>query len=241
MPKLPYNLQTDDSNNLTIESYFKTLDQVKSILETQITSKLSIFLQEYDEYSVSLRNQFLDVNYDNPLIYTPKNLLITYMLLIEYSNQYWRPQFNSTSKKIVLLPRCLTGEHFNLLKVKRTKIGWHKITGTTDKTLNAWQLVQTSKNEDFEVFITMGQKFKEPSFISVFKSLRKKFGNFGLIAVACIPELALGNTFTMEMSIPSHAVPLFYSGCAKWHGSSAFRTDFPLSYVLDLLNPPKKK
>ncbi|MHA1996132.1 MAG: hypothetical protein ACW97Z_16470 [Candidatus Hodarchaeales archaeon] len=82
----------------------------------------------------------------------------------------------------------------------------------------------------------MGNRFKEPNFLRVFRNLKKKFGDFGLIAVACIPELALGNTYIMEVGIPSHAVPLFYSGCAKWHGTSSIKTEFPLSYILDLLS-----
>ncbi|MHA2175505.1 MAG: DUF116 domain-containing protein [Candidatus Hodarchaeales archaeon] len=235
MPKFPYNLQSDNQNFLRLDSYFQKLSQVKQLFETQITPKMDDFFQEFDEYSNSLQNQQLDVNYTNPMIHTPKQLFMTYMLLIEYSNQFWKSQFDSTPKKIVVLPRCLTGENFNLLKVKRTKIGWHRITGTTNENLNAWKLTQICEKEGIEVFITMGRKFKEPSFPTVFKSLRKRYGNFGLVAVACIPELALGNTFVMEMAIPSHAVPIFYSGCAKWHGSAAIKTEFPLSYLLDLL------
>ncbi len=236
IPKLPYDLHIDKADPLTLDSYFHILKKAQTMFESQITSEMGKFFREYEEYTKSLRNHQLDVNYANPMIHTTKNLFMTYMLLIEYSNQFWRPQFEATSKKIVVLPRCLTGKDFDLLKVSRTKIGWHKITGTLDETYNAWKLVQISERNNFEVYITMGQKFKEPSFSTVFKSLRKKFGNFGLIAVACIPELALGNTFTMEMAIPAHAVPLFYSGCAKWHGSAAVKTEFPLTYILELLS-----
>ena len=114
------------------------------------------------------------------------------------------------------------------------------LIGTQDVNFNAWTLAQISNNYDFEVFITMGNRFKEPNFLRVFSNLRKKYGNFGLIAVACIPELALGNTYIMEMGIPSHAVPLFFSGCAKWHGSAAVKTEFPLAYILSLLSIDKR-
>ncbi|MFX1547034.1 MAG: hypothetical protein ACFFCU_12600, partial [Promethearchaeota archaeon] len=62
------------------------------------------------------------------------------------------------------------------------------------------------------------------------------FGHFGLVAVACLPELALGRTYIMEMGIPTQAVPLLFSGCTKWHGpTQAVSTRFPLKYLLQLL------
>jgi hypothetical protein len=160
------------------------------------------------------------------------------MLLIEYSNQYWKPLFDEIplEQKVVVLPRCVTGANYDLLNIKRSKEGWHKITGCKTTNCDGWVLTQLSKKQGFHVYITMGKKFKEPSFLKVFQRLRKKLGYFGLVAVACIPELALGRTYIMEMGIPSQAVPLFFSGCAKWHGSKAEQTNFPIQHILNLLN-----
>ena len=81
----------------------------------------------------------------------------------------------------------------------------------------------------------MGRKFKEPNFLKVFRNLRKKYGHFGLITVACIPELVFGRTYIMEMGIPTQAVPLYFSGCAKWHGTKALQTHFPIKLIQQLL------
>ncbi|MFW9897134.1 MAG: hypothetical protein ACFFD7_15120 [Candidatus Thorarchaeota archaeon] len=235
MSSFPYKLNKMDLESNKLTYYLQIILKAKKSLEKNVNPILSQLFQEYEVYSTSLKNQDLDVNYNNPMIFTSKTIYTLYMLLIDYSNHFWQEKFENTSKKVVVLPRCLTGPNFNLLKVKRTKIGWHKIIGTLDNNFNAWVLTQISYDHDFEVFITMGNRFKEPNFINIFRNLRKKYGNFGLIAVACIPELALGNTYVMEMGIPSHAVPLFYPGCAKWHGSNALKTEFPLNYILKLL------
>ena len=236
MSSFPYKLKEKDIESSSLEDYFLSISEAISALESSVTPHLEPIFEQFSDFSDIIRKRELDINYNNPMIHTTKTLYILYMLLIEQSNQFWKTEFDKTEKKIIVLPRCLTGPHFDLLKVKRTKIGWHEIVGTQNESYNAWTLAQISKDKDFEVFITMGNRFKEPNFLRIFHNLRKKFGNFGLIAVACIPELALGNTYIMEMGIPSHAIPLFYSGCAKWHGSSAIKTEFPLSYILELLN-----
>ena len=236
MPSFPYKLNKKDIESNSLNFYLQYISKAVIALESSVAPHLEPFLEELNVYSDMLKNRELDVIYENPMIHSNKLQYILYMLLIEQSNQFWRPEFDKTDKKIIVLPRCLTGPNFDLLKVKRTKLGWHKIVGTQDKNFNAWTLAEISNNHEFEVFITMGNRFKEPNFLRVFRNLRKKYRNFGLIAVACIPELALGNTYIMEVGIPSHAVPLFYSGCVKWHGTSAVKTEFPLSYILELLS-----
>ena len=236
MPSFPYKLNREDLESNTLKNYVQSISKAVNALESNVTPHLEPFLEELTDYSNMLRNKELDINYSNPMIHSSKLQYILYMLLVDQSNQFWRAEFDMTGKKIIVLPRCLTGPNFDLLEVKRTKLGWHKIVGTQEKSFNAWTLAEIGNKHDFEVFITMGNRFKEPNFLRVFRNLKKKFGNFGLIAVACIPELALGNTYIMEMGIPSHAIPLFYSGCAKWHGTSSIKTEFPLSYILDLLS-----
>ncbi len=240
MGSFPYELKKTDIESKNLKDYSLRISEAVKALESHVTPQLNPFFDQIGNYSDSVKKQILDINYNNPMIHTSKAVYTLYMLLIEYSNQFWRPEFDRTEKKIIVLPRCLTGSQFDLLKVKRTKIGWHKIIGTQDRSFNAWTLAQIGNNYDFEVFITMGNRFKEPNFLRVFSNLRKKYGNFGLIAVACIPELALGNTYIMEMGIPSHAVPLFFSGCEKWHGSAAVKTEFPLAYILSLLSIDKR-
>ena len=236
MSSFPYKLKEKDIESNSLKEYFSSISEAMKALESSVTPHFEPIFEQLSDYSDIIKKKELDIKYHNPMIHTSKTLYILYMLLIEYSNRYWRASFNRTETKIVVLPRCLTGSDFDLLKVKRTKIGWHKIVGTQNERYNAWTLTELSNKNDFEVFITMGNRFKEPNFLRIFQNLRKKFDDFGLIAVACIPELALGNTYIMEMGIPAHAVPLFYSGCAKWHGSSAIKTEFPLSYILELLN-----
>ncbi len=235
MPNYPYRLNFLDENSKHLSDYLQIMNEAKKSFETNIVPIFEPILNKYDEYSHELADFQLDINYQNPMIHTKKLEYVLYMLSIEYSNQIMKPAFETTQKKIVVLPRCLTGPKFNLLEVKRTKIGWHKIIGCRNRSCDGWELTKLGKKHGFEVYITMGNRFKEPNFLRVFKNLRKKYGDFGLLAVACIPELALGRTYIMEMGIPSQTVPLFFSGCAKWHGSNAVQTHLPLEHVLNLL------
>jgi len=242
MPSYPYKINgisEDSTKSSELKNYLQTIHKAQQTFEISVEPILNTYFSEFKDYKIALESQEFDINYQNPMIYTQKVEYFLYMLLIEYSNQYMKSSFNATPTKVVLLPRCLTGPNFNLLRVIRTKIGWHKITGCNliDETnCDGWKLTKLGKKHGFEVFITMGKRFKEPNFLKVFKNLRKKFGRFGLIAVACIPELALGKTYIMEMGVPTQAVPLFYSGCAKWHGQEqAVVTKFPLLHVLKLL------
>lgn len=231
----PVEIPQEKQNNL--KTYTNTIRKAQKAFEKIINPILEPYFPEYEEYIQKLTTHNLDINYANPMIYTNKNEYSLYMLLIEYSNQYWKPIFDEIPlyQKIVVLPRCITGPNFDMLEIKRSKEGWHRITGCNVKDCSGWKVTKLAEEFGFHVYITMGNRFKEPNFLRVFRNLRKKFGNFGLIAVACLPELAFGRTYIMEMGIPSQAVPLFYSGCSKWHGTKAVQTHFPLEYIRHLL------
>ncbi|MFX0204667.1 MAG: DUF116 domain-containing protein [Candidatus Hodarchaeota archaeon] len=232
----PYEISIKKGLN-ELSEYLKVVHKAQQTFNSTVIPLFEEFLQDFEPYMEAISNRKLDINYDNPMVYTQKNEYVLYMLLIETSNQIMRAAFETSPKKIVVLPRCLTGPNFDLLKLKRTKIGWHQILGCKQGKCLEWELTQLGEKHNFEVFITMGNRFKEPNFLRVFRNLRKKYGHFGLIAVACLPELALGRTYIMEMGIPTLAVPLFFSGCAKWHGTTqAIPTKFPFKYLLQLLN-----
>ncbi|UCG03277.1 MAG: DUF116 domain-containing protein [Candidatus Heimdallarchaeota archaeon] len=232
----PYKISISNGSNELTE-YLNVVHEAQQTFDDTIVSIFEKFLQGFEPYMKEVANRELDINYSNPMLYTRKNEYVLYMLLIEYSNQIMKAAFDAAPKKIVLLPRCLTGPNFDLLRIKRTKIGWHRILGCNNGNGLAWELTELGNQHNFEVFITMGNRFKEPNFLRVFRNLRKKYGHFGLLAVACLPELALGRTYIMEVGIPTIAVPIFFSGCAKWHGpTQALPTKFPFKYLLELLN-----
>ncbi|MFX1336959.1 MAG: DUF116 domain-containing protein, partial [Promethearchaeota archaeon] len=184
----PYEIN-DTSGSLT--EYIKAIHQAQDALTEKVVPLLEGFLLDFKSYTEAISNRKYDINYNNPIIYTQKPEYVLYMLLIEYSNQIMKSAFDRTSTKVVVLPRCLSGPNFDLLKVKQTKIGWHRIIkcNNTSSCLG-WELTKLGRQHNFEVFITMGNRFKEPNFLRVFRNLRKKFGHFGLVAVACLPELA---------------------------------------------------
>ncbi|MHA2225469.1 MAG: DUF116 domain-containing protein [Candidatus Hodarchaeales archaeon] len=230
----PYQLNNHYLENY--KEYLKKVHQAQTVFENSIFPIFKELFLDFNHYKRLVENRDLEINYQNPLIHTQKSELMLYILLIEYSNQIMKTKFDNTAIKVVVLPRCLTGPKFNLLEVKRTRVGWHKIVGCGKSDCEGWELTQIGIEHGFDVYITMGNQFNEPNFLRVFGNLRKKYGDFGLVAVACLPELALGRTFIMEMGIPTHAVPLSFPGCAKWHGSAqAVQTKFPLKHILGIL------
>jgi len=231
----PVEIPREETNDL--RKYKNLIDDAHKALEQYLSPLFESYFLEINKYSQLLNNNILDADIGNPMIYTQKNEYILYMLLIEYSNQYWKPIFDKIPlhQKIIVLPRCITGPEFDELEVKRSKEGWHRITSYKTKESSGWKLVHLSKELGFQVYITMGRKFKEPNFLKVFRNLRKKYGYFGLITVACIPELIFGRTYIMEMGIPTQAVPLYFSGCAKWHGTEALQTHFPIKLIQQIL------
>jgi hypothetical protein len=236
----------DKGETLTgFADYLQDVHAAQNVFEERVSPILEQYLQGCQQYNESVKLEELNIDYRNPMIYAQKSEYLLYVLLIEYSNQIMRAAFDTTPTKVVVLPRCLTGPNYALLKVKRTRIGWHRIVGTnTSDHSPAWKLSQITKLNGIHTFITMGRRFKEPPFSRVFQNLRRKFGEFGLLAVACLPELALGKTYVMEAGIPSQAVPLLYSGCSKWHNpENSLTTKFPFDYVLELLkiNLPSPK
>lgn len=231
----PVEIPREETNDL--RKYKKLIHEGQKALEQNLSPLFELFFSGFNKYSQLLDNNNLDADISNPMIYTQKNEYILYMLLIEYSNRYWKPIFDEIPlhQKIIVLPRCITGSKFDELEVKRSKEGWHRITGSKTQKSSGWELAKLGKELGFQVYITMGRKFKEPSFLKVFRNLRKQYGYFGLIAVACIPELVFGRTYIMEMGIPTQAVPLYFSGCAKWHGTKALQTQFPLKLIQQIL------
>ncbi|MFW9853554.1 MAG: hypothetical protein ACFFFG_00740 [Candidatus Thorarchaeota archaeon] len=220
--------------------YLRAVNTAQQAFEEKVSPVLEKYLLECQRYNEAVELKTLNIDYRNPMIHTQKAEYLLYMLLIEYSNSNMRAAFEATPTKVVVLPRCLTGPNYDLLKVKRSKMGWHRIVGNnTDEYSPALKLSQLGESNGFYTFITMGRRFKEPSFSRVFKNLRKKLGDFGLIAVACLPELALGKTYVMEAGIPAQAVPLQYPGCSKWHDPKhSLATTFSFEYVLKLLKLP---
>jgi len=234
---MPFPVKIPQEKAKDLKNYIDTIHTAQKAFEQSITHFLDPFFPEYEKYVQFLNDPDPDVNTHNPMIHTNKNEYMLYMLLIEYSNQYWKPMFDKIPlhQKIIVLPRCITGPEFDELEIKRSKEGWHQITNYKAKESSGWKLVQLSKELGFQVYITMGKKFKEPNFLKVFRNLRKKYGYYGLITVACIPELIFGRTYIMEMGIPTQAVPLYFSGCAKWHGTEALQTHFPIKLIHQIL------
>jgi len=234
---MPFPVKIPQEKAKDLKNYIDTMHTAQKAFEQSITHFLDPFFPEYEKYVQFLNDPDPDVNTHNPMIHTNKNEYMLYMLLIEYSNQYWKPMFDKIPlhQKIIVLPRCITGPEFDELEIKRSKEGWHRITNYKAKESSGWKLVQLSKELGFQVYITMGKKFKEPNFLKVFRNLRKKYGYYGLITVACIPELIFGRTYIMEMGIPTQAVPLYFSGCAKWHGTEALQTHFPIKLIHQIL------
>ena len=69
---------------------------------------------------------------------------------------------------------------------------------------------------------------------SLFKKLRVRHPDMGVLGIACIPELVSGLRLCEELKIPAVGVPLDANRCSRWLGES-LETTFNLEELERLI------
>lgn len=69
---------------------------------------------------------------------------------------------------------------------------------------------------------------------SLFKNLRTKHPQMGVLGIACIPELVAGLRLCEGLGIPAVGIPLDANRCSRWLGES-LETTFSLEELERLI------
>jgi hypothetical protein len=133
-----------------------------------------------------------------------------YMLEIELTNHLNRDSFLRADHKISLQPYCLKDQSVSCRAKK--KADDYQCTGCSKKCFqNAASLIM--KENDIEPYIWMGGSISKTGI-----SVRKNNQSFGILGIACVPELVWGMRKCVKYRIPVVGIPLNANRCIRWFG-----------------------
>jgi hypothetical protein len=182
----------------------------KSNLLAEILNLINPHLEKYtlntEEHLKTLPlSKFLDIR-----LATTREQYHLYMIEIELTNRLFASEFIMADHKIALLPYCL--QDFSV-KCKSEKSGFdYQCKHCSVKCFqnNASTIL---KAHGIEPYIWMEGNMKQ-----MMKYAIKEKRSFGVIGIACIPELTWGMRDCRKNNIPVIGVPLNANRCVRWFG-----------------------
>lgn len=183
-----------------------------------IDSELKQFTQKTEDHLNSLP---LAKSFDKRLATTREQYHL-YMLEIELTNRLNYTGFKNADRKIALTAYCL--QDFTV-SCKAAKKGFDYQCKSCSSICFQNQASSMLKKNNIEPFIWMGGSIKKLA-----KSTLKNGQSFGILGIACIPELVWGIKKCNKFKIPVVGIPLNANRCIRWFGEF-----FPNSINLDEL------
>jgi hypothetical protein len=133
-----------------------------------------------------------------------------YMLEIELINRLFASEFIKSDKKIALMPYCL--QDFSV-ECKSEKTGFdYQCKHCSAKCFQNYAS-EILKINHIEPFIWMDGNMKQLA-----KYTLKGKRTFGVLGIACIPELTWGMRNCRKNNIPVVGIPLNANRCIRWFG-----------------------
>jgi hypothetical protein len=133
-----------------------------------------------------------------------------YMLEIELTNRISRMKFIESERKIALLPYCL--QDFTV-SCKSEKNGFDYQCMHCSGACFQNHASKILKNYSIEPYIWSGGKLQQLA-----KHTLKDNRSFGVLGIACIPELMWGMRNCRKKNIPVVGLPLNANRCMRWFG-----------------------
>jgi len=183
-----------------------------------IDSELKQFTQKTEEH---LKDLSFTKTFDRRLATTREQYHL-YMLEIELTNRMNSLTFKNSDTKIALTPYCLQNFMVSCKAAKKEFDYQCKSCSSVCFQNHAGSIL---KKNNIEPFIWMGGSIKELA-----KSTFKNDQSFGILGIACIPELVWGIRKCNKYNIPVVGIPLNANRCIRWFGEF-----FPNSINLDEL------
>ncbi len=133
-----------------------------------------------------------------------------YMLEIELTNLSFRSEFIKADIKIALMPYCL--QDFSV-SCKSAKNGFdYQCKHCSAKCFQNYASTILETNH-IEPYIWMGGNMKQ---LAKYTSKEKR--SFGVLGIACVPELTFGMRNCRKNGIPVVGIPLNGNRCIRWFG-----------------------
>ncbi len=183
----------------------KTGNLVSVILD-MIDPDLKIYTENVEEH---LRTLPVLKFWDRRLATTREQYHL-YMLEIELTNRLFISEFKKADRKIALMPYCL--QDFSV-SCKSAKEGFdYQCKHCSAKCFQNYAS-SILENLHIEPYIWMGGNMKQLA-----KYTSKERRSFGVLGIACIPELTNGMRNCRKNNIPVVGIPLNANRCVRWFG-----------------------
>jgi hypothetical protein len=133
------------------------------------------------------------------------------MLEIELTNRIFVRDFKNADEKIALLPYCLKDFTVNC-KSQPDDFDYR----CKQCSKNCYQNYSTNilQQNKIDAYIWMGSGIKKK-----LKAAAGRENSFGVLGIACIPELVWGMRKCRKYKIPVVGIPLDANRCIRWMGS----------------------
>jgi hypothetical protein len=208
IPKLINDIQKFSSNKKSLRKSLEIDDRGNRM--AVILNLIDPYLRRYTEGTEEhLRTLPLKKYWDRRLATTREQYHL-YMVEIELTNRLFASEFKSSDKKIALMPYCL--QDFTV-RCGSEKNGFdYQCRHCSGKCFQNHASTILKAN-DIEPYIWMGGNMKKMAKYS----LREK-RSFGILGIACIPELTWGIRTCRKNNIPVMGIPLNANRCIRWFG-----------------------
>ena len=184
----------------------KDTSNKSSVILNIIDPYLKVYTQKTDEH---LKKLPISKSFDRRLA-TSREQYHLYMLEIELTNRLFVSEFIMADKKIALMPWCLQDFSVNC---KSEKIGFdYQCKHCSAKCFQNFAS-EILKSHHIEPFIWMDGNLKHLA-----KYTLNEKRTFGVLGIACIPELTWGMRNCRKNNIPVVGIPLNANRCIRWFG-----------------------
>jgi hypothetical protein len=189
----------------------KTLQkEVPGNLMSFIINFIDPYLREYTENTEEHLRTLPVYKFWDRRLATTREQYHFYMLEIELTNRLFKSEFNLADNKIALLPYCLQDFSVNC---KSEKNGFdYQCKHCSAKCFQNY-VSDILKTNNIEPYIWRGGDMKQ---LAKYTINEKK--TFGVLGVACIPELTWGMRNCRKNNIPVVGIPLNANRCVRWFG-----------------------
>jgi hypothetical protein len=202
----------------TINRFSSRKCYLRSILKNNKTSSLIFdllqmtdsLLKEYTENTEEhLKTLPVSKLWDRRLATTREQYHL-YMLEIELTNRLFSADFKKADRKIALLPYCL--QDFSA-SCKSEKDGFDYQCRRCSAKCYQNHASSILQKHNIEPYIWMGGNMKQLA-----KYTLEEKRTFGVLGIACIPELMAGMRNCRNNHIPVVGIPLNANRCVRWFG-----------------------
>lgn len=194
------------NKGLIIRKFTKEKDPLINSLLIDLDSKLSVYTENIETHLKSLSM----MQKTDSALSTTREQYYLYMLEIELVNRINKEKFLSSNFKIAFLPHCIRDLSRECLS-KPDEIDY--VCKGCSKICNINAISKLLKSKDIAPYLWMTAELGP-----LFKSLKIKYENFGVLGIACIPELINGMRTCLSKKIPVVGIPIDANRCARWMG-----------------------